>query len=312
MAFTTARQKCSSIARQLGEPTYGTAPVSTAWVLLEQPLPWGSDALTESRLDPATAAELGRRSKENRFKILFVRRPGRGTWGGPRSCFLVHAGPGQSWMERLDVDGAEALLDIDPEVLAAPAPPGLGEEVEHLWAVCTHGRRDLCCAEFGVKLVRSIQTAHDGRWRESLWESSHQGGHRFAPNLALFPHGLFYGKAGPDDAARIIDSYLDRRVVLDGYRGRSTFDQITQAADYMLRRETGVTGVDDLVPQGIQELGGGRYSVGFTGVVGALSVTLEATEGPLRRESCNKPKLTPVKVFRRLHRVPDLGETPTV
>lgn len=306
-----ARQRCSSIARELDEPLYGTAPVSGAWVLLEHPLPWGRDALTESWLDPEVSEELSRRSKDHGFKILFIRRPADRTPGAPRCCFLVRSAPGQSWMERLQVAGPEDLLEVEPSALQRPGPPGLGESVSHLWAVCTHGRRDLCCAEFGVKLIRALLQT-DPSWRAGLWESSHQGGHRFAPNLALFPHGLFYGEVDPAGAPRILESYRDRRLALDGYRGRSAFDTVTQAADYMVRREAGITGIDDLVPTGRRELGGERYSVGFNGVLGALTLTLEVSEGPMRPESCSKPELTPVKLYRRLDLTPGLAESPTV
>jgi hypothetical protein len=309
MSTSPPKHRCSAIARELSEPLYGTAPASSAWILLEQPGPWGPEALTESSIDPEVAAELDRRSNEHAFRVLLIRRSAARAPSKSRSCFLVRAAQSETWIERLEIDGPDALLAIDPAVLNRPTPPGLGEAAGALWAVCTHGRRDPCCAEYGRRLVRSFDTL-DG-YRDRLWESSHQGGHRFAANLALFPQGLFYGRVEPDDAGRILSAHRDGRLVLDGYRGRSAFDAVTQAADYMVRREIGLTGIDDLVPQGTQGLGEGRHAVTFEGVVGTLTITLEQSEGPVRPESCNKPKLTPVKVYRRLDLTPEVGESPT-
>jgi hypothetical protein len=304
MTTPTAKVRCSALARELPEHLYGTAPAAPAWILLEQPGPWGADALTESSLDPEVAAELNRRAKEYGFRILLVRRSAAKAVTGGRSCFLARAAQSETWMERLEVGDPGDLLEIDPTVLSRPTAPGLGQTADAMWAVCTHGRRDPCCAEYGRRLVRSFETVDP--YREGLWESSHQGGHRFAANLALFPHGLFYGQVEPEGAARILDSYRDRRLVLDGYRGRSAFDPATQAADYMVRREVGLTGIDDLVAVSKEDLGGGLHRITFDGVVGGLTVTLEESDGPMRRESCNKPKLTPVKLYRWVDGAPNL------
>lgn len=303
------RQRCSALARSGREPLFATAPVTGSWLLLEQPGPWGGDALTESSLDPEVSAELGRQSRDHGFKILLIRRSA-GRSGGARSCFLVRAEQGQTWMERLEVGDPAELLQIDLSKLAHAGNPGIGEPAPHLWAVCTHGRRDPCCAEYGRRLVRLGFGANG--LRENLWESSHQGGHRFAANLALFPHGLFYGMVEPEDAARIVDAYRDGRVVLDHYRGRSAFEPITQAADYLARREDSITGIDDLVPQEVEDLGDGRFEVSFAGPAGFRKVRLEVSDGPMRAESCNKPKLTPVTLYRELEVSPEIREFPTI
>ena len=307
MTEAPGRQRCSAIARELAEPLYGTAPVSKAWVLLEQPGAWGPDALTESSLAPEVGAELNRLSKVHGFRILLIRRSAGRASNGTASCFLVRSAQAETWMERISLPSPVNVLDVDFEALARPEPPGLGEPANPLWAVCTHGRRDPCCAEYGRRVIKMCAETGDEGLLENLWESSHQGGHRFAANLAIFPHGLFYGQVEPMAAATIIDSYRDGRIVLDGFRGRSAFDDITQAADFLARRQDSFTGIDDLVPQGNTELGRGRHEVAFDGPEGTVNVKLEVREGPMRPESCNKPKLTAVKLYRQLNVEPDIA-----
>ncbi len=312
MPVTIPKQRCSALARESEEPLFGTAPTSAAWMLVESEGPWGADALMESSIPPEVAAELSRRSKAHGFRVLLLRRNAGTPDGDTRSCFLVRSAQGQTWMERMDVDSPAALLDVDPETLSRPDPPGLGETTGPLWAVCTHGRRDPCCAEYGRRLVRL--GFHEQSLQECLWESSHQGGHRFAANLALFPHGLFYGQVQADDVRRIVEAYQEERVVLDGYRGRSSFNEVTQAAEYLVRRQISLTGIDDLVPEEQRQLAPGRYQVTFNGNAGRFTIRLEESEGPMRPESCNKPKLTRVKLFSEIDVQPDIGPAgfPTV
>ncbi|HEV3013664.1 MAG TPA: sucrase ferredoxin, partial [Actinomycetota bacterium] len=51
---------CATLSRALEEPLYGTASRVRGWVLLEQPGPWGREAVTESRLDRDLARALDR------------------------------------------------------------------------------------------------------------------------------------------------------------------------------------------------------------------------------------------------------------
>lgn len=301
------RQRCSAISRDLAEPLYGTAPVSKAWILLEQAGAWGPDALLESSMDPGVGAELNRLSKVHGFRILLIRRSAGRASNGTSSCFLIRSAQSEPWMERIELHSPVNLLDVDLGVLSRPEAPGVGEPATHLWAVCTHGRRDPCCAEYGRRVIRMCAETGDEDLMGNLWESSHQGGHRFAANMAMFPHGLFYGHVEPTDAATIIDSYRHGSLVLDGLRGRSAFDDVTQAADYMVRRQDSFTGIDDLIPLGITPFGEAGYEVSFDGPEGPINVKLEVREGPMRPESCNKPKLTAVKLYRQLSIAPDIA-----
>jgi hypothetical protein len=236
---------CSDISTALEEPLLATASRVRAWLLVEQPGPWGVTALLESRLDRAVAGELARRARAARVRVLLVRRP-RETAAGPRRCFAAWTGRGRRWLEAGSLERPEALLELDLDALGRGRTPGLGEPHRAaLHLVCTNGRHDRCCAIKGQPLARALAQAPELSGR--VWECSHVGGDRFAANLVCLPHGLYFGRLGPADGVRVASAYERGEIDLAHYRGRSSEPWPVQAAEQLLRGELGLTGVDDLV-----------------------------------------------------------------
>ena len=56
-----AADRCSVQALVRGDSGVATASPAQRWLLVEQPGPWGADALTQSRFDPAVAPRLAHR-----------------------------------------------------------------------------------------------------------------------------------------------------------------------------------------------------------------------------------------------------------
>jgi hypothetical protein len=285
------RQTCSSMARAAREPVYGSAPVAQAWILLEQPGPWGPDALSESDLDPEVAAELTRRAERFACRILLIRRRSGRYQASGLTCFLACSSPAASWMERIELRSTAELLDCELEALSQPEPPAIGTPASEVYLVCTHGRRDPCCAERGQRLVSSLAGSN-----APVWQSSHQGGHRFAANLACFPEGLFYGRVGPQEGPAIIEAYRRGEIYLPCYRGRSAYESLVQAADYFVRSEAGMLAMDNPRLERVVHQNG-RASVSFRNGGTRLAVELQLTIGDPRPESCNKPKLTKPQIW---------------
>src|SRR5688572_10945916 len=121
------RPPCSSTSLALAEPLIATASTVRAWVLLEQPGPWGKDALIESRLPVKAGRALGRWARGGAVRLLLVRQPGGGS-GLRRTCLLVHTGMEHRWIERLELDEPLDLLDVDPALLHDAAPPRVGTD----------------------------------------------------------------------------------------------------------------------------------------------------------------------------------------
>jgi hypothetical protein len=271
---------CATLSRALSEPLYGTASRVRGWVLLEQPGPWGREAVTESRLDPDLGRALDRAAAAAHLRLLLIRRPGRGA-SQPHACFVAHTSRGRRWLERRRLDDPAELLELDMAAVVAGERPGFGEEVaEPVYLVCTNGRHDRCCATYGRPLALALAAGHG----ELIWESSHVGGDRFAGNLVCLPDGHYFGRVGPADADRVVGLHRKGSIDLAHWRGCCTDPPVVQAAEWFARRRTGLLGVGDLDLLGRERLEGGAEAVRFGRPGGGtLRVLLRATRSAAPR-----------------------------
>lgn len=233
---------CSQLSRDAAEKTFGTASTGGVWLLLEYAGAWGPKVLQESALAPEVKAFFNQTfSAIPKSRILFIKR---GRMGGDTvSFFVVRCREREPFIVRFELDTYARLMEIDIASVAAGRTLAGGSLVrDPLFLVCTHGRRDKCCAKFGVPLYSHLR----GVAGEQVWQSSHVGGDRFAANLVCFPHGLFYAHVTEDRGRRIVGEYGERRLVLDKYRGRACYANHVQAAEYFTRTESGALGLDEL------------------------------------------------------------------
>ena len=240
-AATQAAFRCSAASQEIGEPLEGSASTVRAFLLLEAPGPWGVDAVRDSRLPDEVKERLSELESRHRIRPLLVRRHGGGT-SGTTSLFAAHAHREKPWVETARVDDVRELLDLDLLGLGVGRSTGLTPHEEPLFLVCTHGRHDACCAETGRPLAAAMTRAAP----EHTWEVSHIGGDRFAANLLVLPHGLYYGRLGPHDAAAFASRHLAGELDLEHLRGRSAYPFAVQAAEIYLRRHVGALGIEPL------------------------------------------------------------------
>jgi hypothetical protein len=121
-----------------------------------------------------------------------------------------------------------ALTTDDLEALANGEPPPGATTVDRMYLVCVHGRRNRCCATYGGPLARALAPDH----AEHLWETTHVGGHKFAANLVLLPHGLYYGPCDLPVARAAIAAYEHGETLPARFRGRAGQDKATQQSEY--------------------------------------------------------------------------------
>jgi hypothetical protein len=228
---------CSVLAERLGEDHAATAPKARRFLLLEQPGPWrGRNAVTHSDLDAGLAHEILAFADQAGVKVHLIRRSARRATLATRACFLADTRRDGPWLQRYELtDPAEVLdLELDGDPQAAWHEP--------LYAVCTHGKRDPCCARRGRPLARAMKAARP----EQTWEIGHIGGHRFAATFLTFPKGFAFGRVPAAAGPRIVAALEAGELDLDHLRGRAGDSPVVQAADVFVRRELALRGVHEL------------------------------------------------------------------
>ncbi len=248
--------RCSTASEEIGEDVVGSASTWPAFLLVEDPGPWGNAVLRDSRLP----GEVRQRLAALDVKVLLVRRhdrEGRATKGV--RVFAAWTRPGEAWLESVQLDRVEDLLDHDLSPLPRGRSLGWDRSREPLFAVCTHGRHDVCCAERGRPVAAALHAAQPAY----AWECSHLGGDRFAANVLVLPEGLYYGRVEAEEVAGLAQRHLAGDLTLDRLRGRCSYAFPVQAAEVWLRRDQQVVADDGLVLRGVRR-DGPRTTVRFT------------------------------------------------
>jgi hypothetical protein len=231
---------CSVLGERLGEDLAATAPKARRFLLLEQPGPWtGRNAVTHSDLDNGVARALLARADDEGLKVHLIRRSSRRSTLERRTVFVADTTRDGPWLARHEIaDPAEVLtLELD----------GGERWDEPVYAVCTHGKRDPCCARRGRPLARALRAARP----EQTWEIGHIGGHRFAATFMAFPHGLTFGRVPAVVGSEIAAAYEAGALTLEHLRGRAGDPWAVQAADVLVRRRLNLRALDDLVVGGV-------------------------------------------------------------
>lgn len=268
----TSRFRCSEAAE--GQPMAGSAAVDAGFLLIEHPGPWGNKAIAESRLIPDAARErLMREAADRGVRLQLIRRPVTRRASSGHRVFLAHPASG-----RLDVADLESLaeledLDLDLARRAAPWQPYDG----HLVLVCTNGRRDVCCAEFGRPVALAAAEADP----EAVWETTHLGGHRFAVAALTLPDGMSYGRLGAASVLEVVAAVARGEVALDHLRGRTSYAPVVQAAEIALLAHLGEVRSDALSLVAVD-----GQAVTFASGAGLHDVEMAAVEQPPARQSC--------------------------
>ncbi len=311
---------CTDVVGRLGVQRAGTAPAIRSWILLEHPGAWGEGARDErfaAALPAHRHAALQHLWEAEQLRPLLVRRPGRAgrrTAGEP-VVVVGSARSGRPWLERLP---ARALPGLDLEALAA-GRPGHGEPVEGpLFAVCTNGAVDRCCALRGRPLVAALAEAHP----ELTWEVSHVGGCRFGANLLVLPDAVAHGAVSAEDGLRIAAAALAGRVDPAQSRGRCGASAAAGLAEVQLRRRLGLTGPDavDVLderahPDAVAGADGpepaGADVVLRAGAEVWRAVVRVSDLGPAASVCDGTEARTPTRVVTALERVPPAPPDPT-
>lgn len=243
---------CAASSLDADEELAGTAPHARGWLVIEQPGPYGRDALTQSHFPRDVGTELASVLNPIGVRPALVRHPG---------AHADHSGPRRVWFTRPEdpsvqlwhtvVNDPRELLDwrFQDWLNGARLPAGWELFGERLLLVCSHAKRDVCCARLGRPLAQALHSDTRLAGRVSVWECSHLGGHRFAPTAVDLPSGWMFGRLTVDSAITVAEG-LDAGVVdLRLARGNSGREPLAQAAEiaarhYLQHTQTGGVGVE--------------------------------------------------------------------
>lgn len=233
---------CSVLAAR--EPLAGTAPFARAWLVVEHPGPWGRHALTDSGIPESVVHHISRAQDESPIRFLAARRIDHdrrhGESSSTRRVWLAHCDSNGGDTRIATIDSLEQILDWDLPALTHGHFPAVGQRLDHTMEfICTHSKRDSCCAVLGRERTAVVPpTLYD-----RVWECSHLGGHRFAATSLFLPSGRVYGRLpAPKAPLQGVLSEPDPRHL----RGSSYLPPALQAAEAAVRVQARLTESDAL------------------------------------------------------------------
>lgn len=268
--------RCSLASLRDDEPLAGSAPSDARWLMIEQPGAWLPKAADLLDLPDGVRAGVWADAR-----VQLIRRHGGGRTPGGLTAYRADLERGI--LERAVVPALDALPDAGWDAVDGP-----------LWLVCAHGRRDVCCAELG----RPIATRLAARWPEGTWETSHLGGHRFAPTLLALPSGVVLGRVGEDDAVPAAEALLAGRLPdLAVVRGQAGRPPAAQAAELHVRGARSLSALDAVRSVEVDgDLVHVHLAEGADGADAPVTVRITASSTP-RRQSCGDAKVKPATAY---------------
>lgn len=260
----------ADIARANNEPLYGTIKSADVWFLLEYNGVYTRDAWSDARIPEEVKDRLA--SYPN-SRPLLIRQPEQlQALDRKTMLFIVHASAAQPVIYSFELESYNDILLLDIEAILAGKVQSRYDAP--LYVICTNGKRDECCAKYGVALYNTMAK----REHETVWQCSHIGGHRFAGTMYCFPHALCYGYLDPEDGDAVADAYRDGYLLLDKLRGHAIYDKPIQVAEYFLRRELDDNRIDSLHYQASTQPDEDHWQITFIHDDTTYTVTIASAE----------------------------------
>jgi hypothetical protein len=202
----------------------GTAGHFQSYALIECPAPWAGNAFASPQIPAslkAAFAEIARAKIS--IRPLLIR--GVADPSPARTKVLIYRGRegltrGFTGLEQ-DVLSLEAVASLAKGYVSGTGTGLVPATAKRDLLVCTHGTNDKCCGAFGYPFyLETLDTlASLGLTGVRAWQSSHLGGHRFAPTLLDFPQGRCYGGLDRASLVSLLTRTGDLGVFERCYRG---------------------------------------------------------------------------------------------
>ncbi|MEL6342012.1 MAG: sucrase ferredoxin [Myxococcota bacterium] len=276
---------CSVSSEDAHEPLVGTAAVAPQIVAVELRQPWTARGFPEIDVSDAVRAVLNRQ-KADGARIQLIRQPQRDD--GPLRLFVIDGSRDRTWA--LDLNDEAALTDVDFDALWRGEGPDDARLTRPAYLICTHGRRDRCCALKGMGVYQAFADGTDAE----VWQTTHLGGHRFAPTLTVLPQLICYGRLPIEDVPDVITAHeANRAHALGRWRGRMAWPRPAQAAEIYYRMAHPDQGpmLDDVRLESCDPIEEKAWRVVLSTAV--VEIVEQPVDRPVRK-SCRDDVLKPV------------------
>ncbi len=291
---------CAAESRAAEEMLAGTFKPADTFFLIESNLAgdggWRHETVKSASKVGDFAIILRHLAGAPRAKTLFIRRP----QSTGKNFFAALTNQAQPKLYHAQLDGYDDLLSLDIDSLNGVSAPQIKgramDEIDELYAICTNGRHDPCCAAYGTPVYQQL-VAHAGE--ERVWQTTHLGGHRMAATMLAFPQGLAYGHLDPADAEAVVTNHRAGYLLTHKYRGRGAYaghqldgdaHQAVGAAEALIRELTRKYRIDELRLSAVDSLTDGGRRVCFVDAQGADYAAEVRTEmSAPRQTSCGEP-----------------------
>lgn len=284
---------CAEMTRLAGEPLYGTATTVKTWLLLEYRLPWRAKATEDNELPARVQAFFKTQlAAIPGSRLLFIKQENAAQ--GPLRFFLVRCDEFSPLTYEIQFTDYLELTGLDMPLMASGGEAFAGYKHERpIYLVCTNGTRDKCCAKYGLPMVRSLTELAGG----DVWQASHMGGHRYAPNVLVLPYSVNYGLMTENEAGPLVAATEKGQTAdLAFLRGRTYYVPEVQAADYFLRQATGLKNLTGIALKSVEPLGDDRSRISFHAPddqIRQIVVQRQEME-EAQWVSCSAPKTKPI------------------
>jgi hypothetical protein len=284
---------CRVLSATHHESIVATAASDTwVWIALEYGGPWAAKAYAGAMIPESVRSAIdGWVARIPGARVQLIRR--RSTMlDGETHVYLGWSRPDHREVRRFRLPHVTDVPSLDvPGFVAAMArgeDPRMGERPElPVVLVCTNGKRDRCCAKWGVPVYRELSRRAD----VDVWQTTHLGGHRFAATLLTLPDGLCYGRIEVDEIDDFALSLQRGRIHrLDRFRGRTALPSAGQAAEHFHRERLGRLEVDAVRAVSVEPVSKGWRAAVLDDAGREYRVTMQReTLAEHAPPSCGKP-----------------------
>ncbi|MEM9945599.1 MAG: sucrase ferredoxin [Cyanobacteria bacterium P01_D01_bin.36] len=246
-AVTQPCQYCSVTSKSNKEDPIGTAVTARLWLFIEIPQPWAKNPWQgeSASLQKVFASIENKTQLWRDLRILAIAPDKTDSTPSNRHVFfytqpLTTSATYTQQHYHIPTDQLHHLLQalvIDStqiDQFSHYQQPAIRN-----FFVCTHTNYDLACGRFGTPLYRTLRKEYAQEKQLSVWQTTHFGGHNFAPTLIDFPTGHFWGHLEPEILDILVHRRGDITKLRQFYRGWSGCEPWAQIAERSLWMQQG-------------------------------------------------------------------------